>query len=76
MDPTFAYHRLNDRGQHFCEHITLEFTELLRSLEVICPAGREFSLVKTKLEEACMFAKKSVALQPENQASEAVTANG
>lgn len=29
--------------------------------------GREFAIVMTKLEEACFFAKKAMALQPENQ---------
>lgn len=31
-----------------------------------CPHSRELSITKTKLEEACMWAIKSVATNPEN----------
>jgi hypothetical protein len=66
----FSYHALNQQGKAHCEEITKAFDFLLNTLRVHCPEGREFSLVKTKLEEGCMFAKKSVAIQPENQANE------
>jgi hypothetical protein len=43
------------------------FEKCLADLQEVCPESREFSITKTKLEEACFFAKKSVAIQPENQ---------
>jgi len=33
------------------------------------PQGRELAIVRTKLEEACMFAVRGVALAPENRAA-------
>ncbi len=68
IDPLFQFHKLNDDGIKKAEEIAASFSELLRVLSYSCPAGREFSIVKTKLEEACFFAKKSMAIQEENQA--------
>lgn len=67
MNDTFKMHLLNAQGKLRARQIGARFESLLESLEAECPAGREMSLVKTKLEEACMFAKKSIAILPENQ---------
>lgn len=45
------------------------FSVLLTSLETVTPPGRHLALVKTKLEEACMFAVRAVAVEPANQAA-------
>ena len=66
-DPLFTFHKLNDDGIKKAEEIAASFSELLRVLRFSCPQGREFSIVMTKLEEACFFAKKSMAIQEENQ---------
>lgn len=67
-DPIFQVHKLNEDGIKKAEEIAAAFNDCLMRLAGMCPAGREFSVVKTKMEEACFFAKKSMANQPENQA--------
>jgi hypothetical protein len=69
MDPLFQVHILNEDGIRKAEQIAVAFNETLRVLRTLCPEGREFSIVKTKLEEAAFFAKKSIANVVENQAS-------
>lgn len=66
MDPLFKFHKLNDDGKTTA--VALAFNNLLAELKAVCPEGRELSIVKTKLEEACFFAKKSIAVDPKNQA--------
>ena len=68
IDPLFQFHRLNEDGIKKAEEIAATFTECLRVLKTMCPEGREFSIVKSKLEEASFFAKKSIANVAENQA--------
>lgn len=65
--PEFAVHKLNERGMKEAEAIRMTFDVCLTTLNQICGPGRELSIVKTKLEEACFFAKKSMASKPENQ---------
>lgn len=68
IDKLFDYHKLNQHGLARVNNIAVSFDSLLGALEANgCQPGREFSIVKTKLEEACMFAKKAVALDPANQ---------
>lgn len=66
MDDIFKVHMLTENGKQNARQIAEEFDQLLRNLSVLCPAGREFSIVKTKLEEACFFAKKAMAGAPGN----------
>ena len=68
MDPLFQVHRLNETGLKKANELALAFDALLNTLHVLCPGNtREFSIVKTKLEEACFFAKKSIANLVDNQ---------
>lgn len=67
MDPLFSVHRLNEPGLEKAREIGRSFNDLLLRLVVVCPGGREFSIVKTKLEEACFFAKKAMACDKANQ---------
>ena len=60
IDPLFGYTLLNASGSQKATDIARYFTALLEELEVMCPKGRELSIVRTKLEEAAMFAKKSL----------------
>lgn len=64
----FAVHMLNTEGKEKAQHIAANFDALLNALESLCGSdGREMAIVKTKLEEACFFAKKAMASNPENQ---------
>ena len=63
----FQFHRLNEAGVHKGEMIAESFDILLNDLRKWCPEGREFAIVKTKLEEASFFAKKAMAQDTDNQ---------
>lgn len=66
MNKEFAVHMLNPEGRDKAHHIAEAFDACLVKLVAICPAGREMALVRTKLEEACFFAKKAMASDPKN----------
>ena len=67
MNPEFKIHKLNESGLEKCKQIAEEFDKLLIMIAAFCPQSREISIVKTKLEESCFFAKKAIAVQPSNQ---------
>ena len=66
MTDLFKFHKLNEKWQELAKLIAADFKRLLESLSYI-PEGRELSMVTIKLEEACFFAKKGMAMQKENQ---------
>jgi hypothetical protein len=67
MNKEFEVHMLNDAGKERARDIAQAFDELLAKLLAIRPEPcREMSIVRTKLEEACFFAKKAMAQQPHN----------
>jgi hypothetical protein len=61
-------HKLNDNGIELAKGIATIFDASLSQLSTYCPVGREWAIVKTKMEEACFFAKKAMANDPKNQA--------
>ena len=65
----FAVHMLNDQGKEKAKKMADAFSALLIELESLDLAtdGRLKSLVTTKLEEACFFAKKAMATNLNNQ---------
>lgn len=67
MNPEFEVHLLNDTGITNAKAIAAVFDTALDQLKALCPEGREFSIVKTKLEEASFFAKKGMAKHTSNQ---------
>lgn len=66
MDAAFEVHKLNDVGISKAGEIAFKFDKLLSELSIFCLPGRELDLVKINLEEACFFAKKAMAINPEN----------
>lgn len=67
VDPLFQFHKLNADGIEKALAIAEAFDICLARVKSLCPEGRELALVKTKLEEACFFAKKAMANLPGNQ---------
>lgn len=68
MHEAFEVHMLNEQGKAKAQRIAKAFDGLLSELEGVgIVDGREMALVRTKLEEACFFAKKAMARRPENQ---------
>jgi len=65
--PEFSVHKLNEDGIEKAVLIRDAFDNLLTTLESLCFSSREFSVTKTKLEEACFFAKKAMAVNLVNQ---------
>jgi hypothetical protein len=71
VNPEFEVHMLNERGIDKANQIAKAFDDLLNNLKVLCPEGRQLAIVKTKQEEASFFAKKAMAVSPENQKEQA-----
>lgn len=68
INSLFQVNRLNEDGMKKADEIAYLFDGLYTKISKLCPVdGREFAIVKTKLEEACFYAKKSVALNVKNQ---------
>lgn len=61
MNKEFQVHVLSAEGINRAREIATCFDALLNGLKSLCPESREFSIVRTKLEEACFFAKKAMA---------------
>lgn len=59
----FATWPMNETGMRNANDIRSKFDALLESITLVTPPGnaRYLALVKTKLEEACMFAVKGIA---------------
>lgn len=67
--PEFQVHMLNDAGQQRARAMAEDFTWLLNRVEKFGVTGRELALVCTKLQEACFFAKRGMAMRIENRES-------
>ena len=63
----FGSHMLNANGKVVAAEVGGAFALLLSSLKTLGVDGRELAIVTTKLEEACFFAKRSIASKSENQ---------
>jgi hypothetical protein len=67
VDSLFQVHILNHEGREKAQLIAEDFDRLYRGLSSMLRSSREFSIVKTKLEEAAFYAKKALAQEAENQ---------
>jgi hypothetical protein len=64
----FDVHVLNHDGIQKARDIASCFSILLNDTEAICgKEGREMALVRTHLQQAAFFAKRAMAVRPENQ---------
>ena len=64
----FKVHILNEKGLDKARNIQLLFELLLSGLDGLIPeVSRERSLVVTNLQTASFWAKRAVAMDPENQ---------
>lgn len=73
MHKEFEVHLLNPEGIAKANLLASIFDEALTKIETICLTAdqsvnaRQMAIVRTKFEEASFFAKKAVAVLPENQ---------
>lgn len=67
MRTEFQVHMLNGTGLERATNLGEAFSELLTKVEAIVPAGRERSIVVTKLQEAAFWAKRGIAVDLANQ---------
>lgn len=70
LHPAFTPHLLNAQGLDKSQRLRAAFSALLCEVEALLPLGRELAIVRTKLEEACMFAVRGVVVAAENQATQ------
>lgn len=69
MNRYFQSYELNAEGNRRIQNINAHFIDLLETLELLLPEeGRELELMRMRLEEACVFAKKAIALHSIYQA--------
>lgn len=64
MHDAFKVHMLNTNGKRKAHALAESFDKLVTEIDL--PEGRYKAIVLTKLEEACFFAKKAIASQPDN----------
>lgn len=68
MHMEFEVHILNPEGIQKARDLVAAFDQLLTKIESFGVSGtRAMAITRTKLEEACFFAKKAIASLPENQ---------
>lgn len=63
MHEAFKVYKLSDEGLDKAREIADAFDRLLERITPLMHEGRELAIVRTKLEEACFFAKKGMAKQ-------------
>jgi hypothetical protein len=71
MHKEFEVHILNPEGIQKARELAAAFDDLLTKIDTLVGpsnlTSRNLAITRTKLEEACFFAKKAIASLPENQ---------
>lgn len=67
MNREFEVHILNDAGKAKARHIAYAFDACLAAVDALVVDPRCKALMRTKMEEACFFAKKGMASADFNQ---------
>ena len=67
VEGLFRVHKLNEAGLEKCRESADMFEGLGKFLCDNIDDSRHLSIAFTKLEEASFFAKKAIAIDPENQ---------
>jgi hypothetical protein len=67
MNKEFEVHRLNEKGIKLAGDIAKIFDDMLNQLSTYVPYCDAWKIVRSKLEEACFYAKKAMASDPKNQ---------
>lgn len=68
MNQLFKSFKTSKEGQEKITKVKTAFDDLLIFISKYCEESREFSICKSKLEESCFYAVKSVSIS--NQESE------
>jgi hypothetical protein len=76
MRQEFQIHMLNEHGIAKATKLYEIFSTTLIAIEEIVPAGRERALVATKLQEACFYAQRGIAVDVANQLTRAIDVGG
>lgn len=63
----FKVHILNELGLEKAKELANHFEDVLEYVEDVAESGRELSLFKTHLEQACFYAKKAICLTDKYQ---------
>lgn len=60
IDKPYAYHKPSEDGLITINQLRAHFSDIAYLIDQACPNSRQKSLAQTKLEEAAMWAIKSV----------------
>ncbi len=63
----FNVHMLNDKGRAEAEQLATAYSALLDVIDQLVPQSREKSVAITELQTSCFWAKRGIAIQPDNQ---------
>ena len=67
MHKNFEVHMLNERGKTEAKTLATQFDNLQKYVTGLGGDARCQSIAATKLEEACFYAKKALAMNPDMQ---------